>query len=533
MKFVSDPRITVKIRKMNERVRWQEQPIADRGIDQTRIVLETQTSDTPEFSFLVAGDSGTGNHRGHNPQRQVAQLMLAEGRSCRFLLHTGDVVYLVGSSEYYLQNFIRPYREFIVGGEQPSRIAYDRMVFNFPFLPVPGNHDYYDLPVLYGILSATALPLRRLLGSKLDLDVGWHGSEIGNAYAKAFLDYLKAHKLPLELDRHLDAHYTASTSTGRCLRYQPGRFTRLPNRYYTFRSGGIDFFALDSNTFNEPLPIPKTKQGDIRRQNLELDRQQLEKEKLEMLAMCDRLNPEIPEEAEQLDDLRAKLEQVDEILMDIDKQLSPDRKADTDVEQLEWLKQRLIASWRDSQVRGRVIYLHHPPYVTEATKWNQAQTLAVRLRLREVLDAVADAVGKEARGRSLVDLVLTGHAHCLEYLRTGDTGHGDSGINWIVCGGSGHSLRRQRPEGPVLQEASSPEAYRLAREPGSETAGRQVAESLLFVGRSGQGSHKRRPYSCLRIDVLDGTPPKFRVRPLVVERFEGKWQEIAIEPFVI
>ncbi len=533
MKFVSDPRIIVKIRKMNERVRWQEKSIADRGIDQTRMVLDDRTDDSPEFSFLVLGDSGTGNHRGHNPQRQVAQQMISERESCRFVIHTGDVVYLVGSSEYYLRNFIRPYREFLVGGEQPSRIAYDRMVFNFPFLPVPGNHDYYDLPVLYGLLSATALPLRKLLGSKLDLDVGWHGSDRGNAYAKAFLDYLQAHKLPGELDRHLDTHYTASTSTGRCLRYQPGRFTRLPNRYYTFRSGGIDFFALDSNTFNEPLPIPKTKQGDIRRQNLELEREKLEQEKLEMLEMSDRLNPEIPEDAEQLDDLTAKLAQVDEMQMDIDKQLSPDRTATTDVEQLEWLKQRLIASWADSEVRGRVIYLHHPPYVTEATKWNQAQTLAVRWRLREVLDAVADAVGKEARGCPLVDLVLTGHAHCLEYLRTGDTGHGDSGINWIVCGGSGHSLRRQRPEGPVLQEPSSPEAYRLAREAGAETAGPQVAESLLFVGRSGEGSHKRRPYSCLRIDVLDGTPPKFRVRPLVVERFEGKWQEIAIEPFVI
>ncbi|WP_333277882.1 MULTISPECIES: metallophosphoesterase family protein [unclassified Microcoleus] len=518
---------------MNERVRWQEKSIADRGIDQTKMVLDDGVPDSPEFSFLVAGDSGTGNHRGHNPQRQVAEKMIEERETCRFALHTGDVVYLVGSSEYYLQNFIRPYREFIVGGEHPSRIAYDRMVFNFPFLPVPGNHDYYDLPLFYGILSATALPLRRLLGSKLDLDVGWHGSEIGNTYAKAFLDYLKAHKLPSELDRHLDARYTASTSTGRCIRYQPGRFTRLPNRYYTFRSGGIDFFALDSNTFNEPLPIPKTKQGDIRRQNLELDRQKLEQEKLEMLEMCDRLNPQIPEEAEQLDDLGAKLEQVDEMLMDIDKQLSPDKTASTDVEQLEWLKQRLIASWADSDVRGRVIYLHHPPYVTEATKWNQAQTLAVRLRLREVLDAVADAVGKAAQGRPLVDLVLTGHAHCLEYLRTGDTGHGDSGINWIVCGGSGHSLRRQRPEGPVLQEASTPETYRLAREAGSETAGLRVAESLLYVGRSGQGSHKRRPYSCLRIDVLDGCPPKFRVKPLIVERFEGKWQEIAIEPFVI
>lgn len=542
MKFVSDPPISVKVRKMNERVRWQEKSIADRAIDQTKIVLDDGVPDNPEFSFLVAGDSGTGNHRGHNPQRQIAELMLQERQSCRFALHTGDVVYLVGSSEYYLQNFIRPYREFLVGGEHPSRIAYDRMIFNFPFLPVPGNHDYYDLPLFYGILSATAFPLRRLLGSKLDLDVGWHGSDRGNAYAKAFLDYLQAHKLPGELDRHLDTHYTARTSTGRCLRYQPGRFTRLPNRYYSFRSGGIDFFALDSNTFNEPLPLPKTKEGDIHRRNLAQERQKLEQEKLEMLETSAVLSPEIPSEAEQLDDLRAKLEQVDEMLMDIDKQLSPDKTAATDFEQLEWLKLSLIASWADSEARGRVIYLHHPPYVTEATKWNQAQTLAVRSRLREVFDAAAREIGDGLRGRAIVDLVLTGHAHCLEYLRTGDTGHADSNINWIICGGSGHSLRRQRVEGPMLVEGleqlDRSQVYQLARgkgrsSSGSETANRRVAESLLYVGRSGEGSHKRRPYSCLRIDVLDGCPPKFRVQPLVAERFGGKWHDSSIEPFVI
>lgn len=533
MKFVSDPPISVKVRKMNERVRWQEKSIVDRAIDQTKIILDDRVPDNPEFSFLVVGDSGTGNHRGHNPQRQVAEMMLRERQGCRFALHTGDVVYLVGSSEYYLQNFIRPYREFLVGGDAPSRIAYDRMIFNFPFLPVPGNHDYYDLPIFYGILSVTAQPLRRLLGAKLDLDVGWHGSDRGNAYAKAFLDYLQAHKLPGELDRHLDTHYTAHTSTGRCLRYQPGSFTRLPNRYYSFRSGGIDFFALDSNTFNEPLPLPKTKEGDIRRQNLEQQREDLEQEKVEMLETSDRLNPEIPSEAEQLDDLRAKLAQVDEILMDIDKQLSPDKTAATDFEQLEWLKNRLIASWADSEVRGRVIYLHHPPYVTEATKWNQAQTLAVRWHLREVFDGAARSIGDGLRGRAIVDLVLTGHAHCLEYLRTGDTGHADSHINWMICGGSGHSLRRQRAEGPVLQEFSSPSVDRVARSNVGEKASRPVAESLLYIGRSGEGSHKRRPYSCLRIDVLPGCPPKFRVRPLVAERFEGKWLDSAIEPFVI
>jgi hypothetical protein len=36
------------------------------------------------------------------------------------------------------------------------------------------------------------------------------------------------------------------------LEYQPGSYTRLPNRYYHFRYGRAEFFALDSNTLLEP-----------------------------------------------------------------------------------------------------------------------------------------------------------------------------------------------------------------------------------------------------------------------------------------
>ncbi len=45
------------------------------------------------------------------------------------------------------------------------------------------------------------------------------------------------------------------------------------------------------------------------------------------------------------------------------------------------------------------------PYVTEATKWNQGQTLAVRHYLRTVLDRVEIAVKEVANNRPLVDLV--------------------------------------------------------------------------------------------------------------------------------
>lgn len=521
MKLVTDPTIAVKINRMQQRVRWRERTIVDRGIDQTRLVVEDDRGDSPEFSFLVIGDSGSGAHRGHNPQRQIALQMVQHQQECRFLLHTGDVIYLVGSSDFYPPNFIAPYREFLLNGENFRQIAYDRMVFNLPFLPVPGNHDYYDLPLAYGILAFVASPLRRLLQAHLDLDIGFRGSSQGKAYANAFMDVLKNLDGDV-LQQHLDRHYVAKTSTGRCLRYKPGSFTRIPNRYYTFRQGGIDFFALDSNTFNAPEPLPKTGEGAEHRHELERQRDELEVQKQEILETSAHLDPDNPQESERLDDLQAKLTQLDEVKIDIEKQLAArSATTTTDIEQLEWLRQRLIESWNDRTVRGRVIYFHHPPYVTEATKWHQAQTLAVRHRLRWVLDRVARDVGDRASGRSLVDLVLSGHAHCLEYLRTVDTGHADSHINWIVCGGSGHSLRRQRQEGPDLTEPFKGNEERL------------VAKSQLFVGRSGHGTQKRRPYSFLRIDVQDGTPPKFVIRPFVAEWYQQSWKEYAIDPFVV
>ncbi len=523
MEFVIDPPIATKILKMQQRVRWQDAAIVQRGIDQTQLVLDDGQADSPTFSFMVIGDSGSGPHRGHNPQRRIAEQMLPHRDTCRFVLHTGDVIYLTGSSAYYPSNFIEPYREFLVG-DNFKRIAYDRMLFNLPFLPTPGNHDYYDLPLVYGLFSQLTVPIRKLLESRLDLDLGWRGSEQGNAYARAFLDYLKAFNSTSDLERHLDEHYTAKTAAGNCLRYRPGHFTRLPNRYYTFRVGGIDFFALDSNTFNAPIPLPHTSEGAAYRRHLATRQTTLEKEMQDIVMTIAKLNPNTPDGAEQVDDLNAKLQQLTEVSKDITKQLESNETTEVDRDQLEWLQERLIASWQTDDVRGRVLFFHHPPYVTEATKWHQAQTLAVRYRLRQVLDAVAAVIGERSQGRSVVDLVINGHAHCLEYLRTVDTGHADANTNWIVCGGSGFSLRRQREEGPELTEVFG--------QPEVDDA-RPVAKSQLFVGRSGQGSQRRRPYSFIRIDVQDGTPPKFVVRPFVAERYQKQWRDYTLTPFTI
>lgn len=522
MKWIFDPPIRVKIQKMKERVRWRHPSVVQRRIDQTSMVIDDGNSDNPEFSFIVIGDTGTTEHQGHHPQRRIAELMLAHQEECRFVLHTGDVIYVVGSHEYYPTNFIEPYREFLVGGENPKRISYDRMVFNLPILPVLGNHDYYDVPLMYRLLAGSTLLLRRFFRYK-DIEIGWHGSYQGDAYARAFLDYMAA-LAPNELEHHLDNNYTAKTDTGRCLRYEPGRFTCLPNRYYTFRYGGIDFFALDSNTFNAPLPLPATKEGEAERRELVHRQHEIEQEEMEILEACSHLNPDIPEQAEQLDALKAKLYQIDEIKIDIEKQLESHKGSSVDFEQLNWLKQRLIQSWNSKEVRGRIIYFHHPPYVTEKTKWHQAQTLAVRRRLRWVFDEVADTLGSLTKGRPIVDLILNGHAHCLEHLRTVDTGHADSFINCIISGGSGHYPRRQRKEGSELMETF---------EDSTDNPNRKVADSLLFVGRNGYDEQKRLPYSFVRIDVKDGNPPKFIVRPYIAERFQGEWSDRQLEPFVI
>ncbi|MBW4511928.1 MAG: metallophosphoesterase [Scytonematopsis contorta HA4267-MV1] len=523
MKLIFEPPIPVKIAKMKERVRWQHESILQRQIDQTAMVLDDGNQDNPEFSFMVIGDSGTKSHYGKHPQRQVAELMLPHQEECSFVLHTGDVIYIVGSREYYQPNFIQPYREFLVGGENPKAIPYDRMLFKTPILPVLGNHDYYDVPWLYRLVAGTTQPIRRILRYR-DAEIGWYGSNQGDAYARAFIDYLKSIHSPQDLEHHLDTHYTAKTDTGFALRYQNGIFTRLPNHYYTFRYGGIDFFALDSNTFNDPSPLPATKEGEICRRQLEKRRQEIDQEEEAILEICDRLNPENPSEGEKLDELTTKLDQINEVKIDIEKQLASSGTPEIDFEQLEWLQNRLIASWNSEEVRGRIIYFHHPPYVTEGTKWHQAQTIAVRRRLRRVFDEVKTSINSKNKERPIVDIIFNGHAHCLEYLRNTDTGHGDSHINCIISGGSGRRPRRQRKEGTELMET-------FENIEGSPN--RKISDSLLYVGRDRKEGDLSLSYSFVRIDVKAGNPPQFIVRPFIAEHHQEQWYNRELESIII
>ena len=216
---------------------------------------------------------------------------------------------------------------------------------------------------------------------------------------------------------------------------------------------------------------------------------------------------------------------MEEVLLDIDKQLSTKTLSAVDVDQLLWLRDGLIESWGNSAVRGRIIFFHHPPYVSEATKVNQGQTLAVRHHLRWVLDEVASTV-TPPDDRPLIDLVLNGHAHCFEYLRTLDTGHGDRNLNWLVCGSGGLSLRRQQAKGPEIHELFPGD------EPEAEE-GRVVAKSQIYMGLTGHKTERRRPYSFLRIDVKAGASPQFIIRPYISERYHQQWRDYELDPLVL
>lgn len=442
MDFLSDSTVTQKMRVMGQKVRWGDRSIVQQNIDQTCLVLDDGHAQQPNFSFLVLGDTDAGLHSQHSPQWEIAKALLPHLKTSRFTLHTGDVTYPLGAAEFYLNQFITPYREILLGGKQPSSEL--PLVFHSPFFPVPGNHDYYDLSPVPKFIATLLKPLHHWI--KIGAD--WSSSGHGRDYAEAFLDCLDQFPLREALNQHLQQHYTAQTETSRCLRYQPNQFTRLPNRYYTFQYGGIAFFALDSNTFN---------------------------------------------------------------------------KHEIDSEQLNWLQRHLIDSWHQPNIRGRVIYLHHSPYTTESMHCDQPEVLMVRRQLRYVFDRVAKEIDPSMRNQPLVNLILSGHSHCLEHIRTLDTCHADSYLDWIVCGGSGASLRRQRQGGSQIMEMLEQEGIQRIQ---------VVAQSQLYVGRQGQGAQEHNPHTFLKIDVQDGILPRFVVQPFVVER-QQQWTSYPLEPAIV
>ena len=298
----------------------------------------------------------------------------------------------------------------------------------------------------------------------------------------------------------------------RCMRYRSSVNTRLPNRYFRFRHAGVDVFAIDSNTLitpEKPTNNRRHLKGDLR---ILEERQTIIYKTIASINLDENHRDELFDELETLQeecfDLQRQITQINQIK----------QGAIVDHEQLEWLKEGLIASHRDPSVRGRILTMHHPAYVTEKTKCNQADTHAIRRQLRHVFDAVVMALGEELGSSRPVDLVLSGHAHCLEVLRTHDTGYSDSHINWVICGGSGYGLRAQRREGVELTEGRSDGNTRV------------VATSNLFIGRNWSAAEGRNGYSGLRVDIAEGRPLRIRLTPLVSCRDSKGWLDADPDP---
>ena len=240
----------------------------------------------------------------------------------------------------------------------------------------------------------------------------------------------------------MTVHYSAVSDDGQenlpCLNYQPGKFTKLPNRYYSFRYGGVDFFALDSNTWKT---APESDGFDF--------------------------------------------------------------------EQLDWLERALVRSWESPEVTHRIVYLHHSPYTTEVSRWQRSETLWVRQNLRGTLARVKGRLGqpqKALKEKPLVDLVVSGHAHCLEHLKTKGSGQADDYIDWLVCGGSGVDIRPQwKADTADILETLVCEGRRYPE---------IVAESILYAGI--QNRSRQQFHSFVRIEVQPDRAQSLRVVPFVV-----------------
>jgi 3',5'-cyclic AMP phosphodiesterase CpdA len=475
---VRAPRLTARLnwlRVAPDREIIRRRTAPDSGSDYE--LLLPPPADPASFHVLALGDTGDseGFAPGASPQDGVATFLAADAAlpgsagTGQLLLHTGDVVYMTGEARLYEANFRRPYAAFLTP-ESTARA----LTFTLPFLAVPGNHDYYDFAGWARWLTRTPLVgpgVKALAREFFAYQVPRGGSDMGGAWADAFV-------------------------TPGATDYLPGHSTRLPNRYYWFRYGWADFFALDSNTL-EPPP-PGTDPARVRRDAL----RHIETLHLRALSLAARLEEaeaglgaEPPGEA-QAENLRRLSEQA----LDTQRELARERNrlhyepADHDAAQLAWLERVLARSVRERPDAWRVVYLHHPLYTSLTNYCENGDVTGVRDNLLDRL-----------RGR--VDLILSGHAHAFEYLRSEHLP--DTAL--VVTGGGGQvSLRRS----VVAPEARGRYAMRYAA---LRRAG--VTECVVSGrGPTAPDGEAGALYHYLRLEVA---ADRLRVSPIGVRRLLG------------
>jgi 3',5'-cyclic AMP phosphodiesterase CpdA len=123
----------------------------------------------------------------------------------------------------------------------------------------------------------------------------------------------------------------------------------------------------------------------------------------------------------------ATLRKLSDDILDVQRDLALERRRaryrpeDYDHAQLEWLDRSLTESVRDRPGSWRVVFLHHPLYSTTKNHCEGADVVGLRSNMLDIL-------------KDRVHLVISGHAHAFEWLRSSllpNTG-------LFVTGGGGH-----------------------------------------------------------------------------------------------
>ena len=364
------------------------------------------------FTFLALGDSGMGDED-EKAKYHVGERMGAEQTD--FVLHLGDVVYDDGAKEGYEDKVIRPYAKWL---KKSHKHKYNDMWFTTPFLPIYGNHDYYDLSEVP--LGGVAESLNRFLRSiGVGFDIG-SGSKDGRVFEKAFINMDKARV------KNGMLRYDMTSSRG----------TRVPNRYYWFTYGNCAFYALDSNTLDNIAP--DTSNSPIDRKRLQERMDQVENRKRDVereIKLIRELHekPGIPNEVAGTN-LRGAFDELGELYKEetlLDKHLGPPRGG-FDRAQFDWFER--VLHHAEAKDKWKIVFLHHPLYSSDVSHVDDVQSIGIRHNLREVL------------ATSGVNLVIAGHSHCFEWLQS----RPHSGESWeakerkicyVVSGGG-----RQVPE---------------------------------------------------------------------------------------
>ena len=462
--------------------------------DREKIRNRTQTRNEPyqlllldpadgnSFSFLALGDSGDGGSRispnwselrkeelTKEEEKELKkaiksdskfliadEMKVEEGtKAIDFIFHLGDVVYSSGAAEGYKHRFIGPYHHWLASGTNHD---HKNMVFKKPFLPIYGNHDYYDID--------DAVPLIGDLIGELKDSIG-QGSGNGSVFEQAFVE--------------TEAH---AVQNGQLEYFRDDR-TRIPNRYYWFIHGNCAFFALDSNTLEGTPELSKEHRRAIkvRRKKAEKQAKKLKKEvkglrkELENLGE-DQLEREALESeiSDRYDDLVEALKTARNL-----EKFKDAEKEDHDSDQIEWLKE--VLDKEEVAGKWKIVCMHHSLFTSDESHTDDAELSGLRPNLRKIFE------------EKKVDLVLSGHSHCFEWTEELKEEHSPC---YVVSGGGGKDLRPSMFAAPMPRDGN-PEAAE------KQVGFLQVAESKAYA----------ETHHFLRIDVTDQT---IRIYPVGIRK---------------